>query len=308
MKRVLLARLVAALMLLLLFVLFSPYLHAQTTIVQLSDTHIGLARAPQAADNLRRAVQMINQRNADAVIVSGDIGERPEAWDQAREILRGLHAKVYFIPGNHDVHSNDVDRYRQAFGDDYYKFQVRNVTVYALDSQLLGNWDNFDAHQEPPMSPQTRSEGEKMLAWLESQGAGERHDRKDKDKHDRDDRDQDRDRDQHGGGGNVVIAVQHVPDERDGGFPNDPKPYWIVNGDMKKREEQALRKLGIHDVLVGHWHDGRVFDAAGFTWHEAPATSWSPFGGKLGFAVHTITPDGKVRTELVYLDGSSERR
>jgi hypothetical protein len=81
-----------------------------------------------------------------------------------------------------------------------------------------------------------------------------------------------------------------------------------VNGDFKKREEQAFRKLGIHDVLVGHWHDGRVFDAAGFTWHVAPATSWSPFNGKLGFAVHTITPDGRVRTEFVYLDGSSERR
>ena len=28
--------------------------------------------------------------------------------------------------------------YRAAFGDDYYKFQVKYVTVYALDSQLLG--------------------------------------------------------------------------------------------------------------------------------------------------------------------------
>jgi 3',5'-cyclic AMP phosphodiesterase CpdA len=292
MKRVLLARLLAAITLLLLFVLFSPYLHAQTTIVQVSDAHIGLKRAPDAADNLRRAVQLINQRNPDAVIVSGDIGERPEAWDQARGILHGLHAKVYFVPGNHDVHSNDAERYRQAFGDDYYKFQVRNVTVYALDSQLLGNWDNFDAHQEPPMSPQTRNEGEKMLSWLENQGGG-RDDRKHKGSSD---------------GGNVVIAVQHVPDERDGGFPNDPKPYWTVNGEFRKREENAFRKLGIHDVLAGHWHDGRVFDAAGFTWHVAPATSWSPFGGKLGFAVHTITPDGRVRTEFVYLDGSSDRR
>jgi UDP-2,3-diacylglucosamine pyrophosphatase LpxH len=304
MKRVLLARLIAAVTLLFLFALISPYLHAQTTIVQLSDTHIGLGRAPQGADNLRRAVQMINQRNPDAVIVSGDIGERPEAWDKAREILRGLHAKVYYVPGNHDVHSNDVDRYRKVFGDDYYKFQVRDVTVYALDSQLLGNWDNFDAHQEPPMSPETRAEGERMLAWLESQGGGQgaqKQKGKDGDKHNRDDQN----RPDHGG--NVVIAVQHVPNERDGGFPNDPKPYWTVNGDFKKREEQAFRKLGIHNVLVGHWHDGRVFDAAGFTWHVAPATSWSPFNSKLGFAVHTITPDGKVRTEFVYLDGSSEK-
>jgi 3',5'-cyclic AMP phosphodiesterase CpdA len=302
MKRVLLARLLAAVTLLLLFALFSPYLHAQTTIAQISDSHIGLARSPQGSDNLRRAVQMINQRNPDAVVVSGDIGERPEAWDEARQILQGLHAKVYFVPGNHDVHSKDVDRYRKAFGDDYYKFQVRNVTVYALNSQLLGNWDNFDAHQEPPILPETKAEGEKMLAWLESQGgAGPADKGKHGDKHD-------------GGqggdkkGGNIAIAMQHVPGERDGSFPNDPKPYWVVNGDFKKREEQAFRKLGIHDVLVGHWHYGRVFDASGFTWHVAPSTSWSPFDGKLGFALHTITPDGKVKTEFVYLDGSSEKR
>jgi 3',5'-cyclic AMP phosphodiesterase CpdA len=302
MKRVLLARLLAAVTLLLLFALFSPYLHAQTTIAQISDSHIGLARSPQGSDNLRRAVQMINQRNPDAVVVSGDIGERPEAWDEARQILQGLHAKVYFVPGNHDVHSKDVGRYRKAFGDDYYKFQVKNVTVYALNSQLLGNWDNFDAHQEPPILPETKAEGEKMLAWLESQGgAGPADKGKQGDKHD-------------GGqggdkkGGNIAIAMQHVPGERDGSFPNDPKPYWVVNGDFKKREEQAFRKLGIHDVLVGHWHYGRVFDASGFTWHVAPSTSWSPFDGKLGFALHTITPDGKVKTEFVYLDGSSEKR
>lgn len=306
MKKVLLARLVAAITLLLLFGLFSPYLHAQTTIVQLSDLHIGLKRAPEASQNLRRAVQLINQRSVDAVIVSGDIGERPEAWDEARDILRGLHAKVYFVPGNHDVHTSGPEQYRQAFGDDYYKFQVKNVTVYALDSQLLGNWDNFDAHQEQPAPDNIRSEGDRMLSWLEGQGGAGHEDRgkhKGRDKNDRGDR---------GGPGGpndgaIAIAVQHVPDERDGGFPNDPKPYWTVNGEARRREEQAFRKLGIRDVLAGHWHDGRVFDAGGFTWHVAPATSWSTFGGKLGFAVHTITPDGRVRTELVWLDGGSER-
>ncbi len=288
------------------FFLFSPRLQAQVTIAQISDTHIGLARAPEAADNLRRAVQMINQRNPDVVVVSGDIGERPSAWDQARDILKGIHAKVYFIPGNHDVHSNDVDRYRQAFGDDYYKFQVQYVTVYMLDSQLWGNWDNFDAHTEPPMPSETKSEGEKEIAWLESQanrqGHGEEHGKKKGKDHDRDRDNQGADR----GEGSVAIAVQHVPAERDHGFPNDPKPYWVVNQPWRGREEDALKKLGVHDVLAGHWHIGKVFDAGGLTWHVAPASSWSPFNGKLGFALHTISPDGRVTTKFIYLDGSTE--
>ncbi len=300
-------RSVAIVLTLVLFLLLSPYLRAQTTIVQLSDTHIGLARAPEGSANLRKAVQMINQLNPDAVVLTGDIGERPSAWDEARDILKGLRSKVYFIPGNHDVHSNDVDRYRQAFGEDYYKIRVKNVTIYALDSQLLGNWDKFDAHDEPPMPPETRKEGEKMLDWLAGQG-----DKDDRGKgHDRDDNGKDRgkgkangrDRDDNDHGG-VVLAMQHVPPERDGGFPNDPKPYWTVNGEWRKREEEIFKKLGIRDVLVGHWHSGRVFKANGITWHVAPSTSWSPFGDKLGFAVHRISPDGKVETEFVYLDGS----
>jgi predicted phosphodiesterase len=308
MKRLLLARLFLLVLIILAFVLLSPYLHAQVTIAQLSDTHLGLARAPEGAENLRRAVQLINQRNPDVVIVSGDIGERPSAWDQARDILKGLHAKVYFAPGNHDVHSNDVDRYRNTFGDDYYKFQVKYVTVYMLDSQLWGNWDNFDAHQEPSMPPETKAEGEKELAWLNGQGGGrEDHGKqkgKDKDKKDKDRDDRDRDTD-HGEG--VAIAVQHVPAERDNGFPNDPKPYWVVNDPWRRREEDTLRKLGIHEVLAGHWHIGKVFNAGGITWHVAPATSWSPFHGNLGFAMHTISPDGNVRTEFVYLDGTTEK-
>ena len=305
MTKVNLVRLLAILGALILFVALSPYMHAQVTIVQISDTHIGLARAPEAADNLRRVVQMVNQRNPDAVIVSGDIGERESAWEQAKDILKGIHAKLYYIPGNHDVHSDGPGKYRSAFGDDYYKFQVKYVTVYALDSQLLGNWDNFEAHQEPPMSGETRQEGDKMLNWLEGQGQGggdRDRDKKDK-KKDKKDRD-DRDGDDHG---RVAIAVQHVPDERDGGFPKDPKPYWTVNGDSKRREEDTLKRLGVRDVLAGHWHDPRVFDAGGFRWHVAPATSWSTFGGKLGFAVHTIAPDGRVNTEFVFLDGSNER-
>jgi Calcineurin-like phosphoesterase len=297
MNRLLLTRLFLVVFIVLGLIAFSPNLHAQVTIAQISDSHLGLARAPEAANNLRRAVQMINERHPDVVIVSGDIGERPSAWDEARDILKGLHAKVYYVPGNHDVHANDVDRYRNVFGQDYYKFQVKYVTVYMLDSQLWGNWDNFNAHTEPPMPPETKAEGEKEINWLESQAGGREEHGKRKGG-DRDDRGADR--------GEVSIAVQHVPAERDHGFPNDPKPYWVVNQPWRSREEDALKKLGVHDVLAGHWHIGRVFNAGGLTWHVAPSTSWSPFGGKLGWAMNTVMPDGKVTTHFVYLDGSTE--
>ena len=73
---------------------------------------------------------------------------------------------MYYAPGNHDVHSRDVANYREVFGPDYYRFQVKGVTFLVIDSQLLGNFDHFDAQSPQPMPPETEAESEKMLAWL----------------------------------------------------------------------------------------------------------------------------------------------
>jgi len=264
---------------------------AQVTIAQISDPHIGLARAPEGSDNLRKAVQLINQRNPDVVVVSGDIAERRSGWEEAQSILKGLKVKVHFIPGNHDMHSEGPAKFRRFFGDDYYRLNVKNVTIYALNSQLLGNWDKFDARPMPEAPPEVQAEAQEMLKWLNSQDAGQGAEGKGKAK----------------GRDRIVMAMQHVPPVRDGDFPNDTKPYWTVPEPWRSREIDALKKLGVRDVLVGHWHYGRVFNADGLTWRVAPSTSWSPFGGKLGFAMHTVSAGGDVSTEFVYLDGTTER-
>jgi len=146
--------------------------HAQVTIAQISDTHLGEAHSPHAFDNLRRTVDMVNARHPDAVIVSGDVGENYDQWLLARGILKWLHAPVYYAPGNHDVHTTDVQKYREVFGPDYYRFQVKGVIFLVIDSQLLGNFDNFDAQSPEPMPPQTEAESQKMLSWLSRQAPG----------------------------------------------------------------------------------------------------------------------------------------
>jgi predicted MPP superfamily phosphohydrolase len=251
----------------------------QVSIVQISDTHLGDHHAPHAAENLKLAVKMINDLHPDAVILSGDIGENPKDWDEARSILEKLRAPLHYVPGNHDVHSKDVDRYRGVFGKDYYDFQVRFVRFVAIDSQLLGNYDVYGAKSPAPLPPETEDESERMLSWLNGVH--------------RDDK----------GFKQVVIGVQHIPVFHDGKFP-DPKPYWVISEPYRSKEMKALHQLGIKDMLVGHWHNGRVFDREGITWHVAPSTAWLPWGGELGFAVHTISPDGTVRTRFEDLPGA----
>ncbi|HEY4052236.1 MAG TPA: metallophosphoesterase [Terriglobales bacterium] len=261
---------------------------AQVTVAQISDTHIGDKHAPHAAANLRQAVQMINARHPDAVILSGDIGENPQAWEEARSILADLKPPLYYAPGNHDVHSADVERYRRVFGKDYYTFQVKDITFVVIDSELLANIDSFDAKQPQPLPPQTEEESERMLNWLANLRTSDKDSKEDR-KH----KDESR--------AHIFIGIQHIPVFRDGNFPPDPKPYWVINDPYRGQEMKILHDLGIKDMLVGHWHNGRDFDKDGITWHVAPATSWLPWGGELGFAMHTINPDGKVKTEFVDL-------
>lgn len=282
-------RRIAALFAFAAFFVFARAAQAQVTIAQLSDTHLGEQHSPHAADNLRRAVDMINSRHPDAVVLSGDIGENPGEWDKAKFILKKLKAPIYYAPGNHDVHSHDLDRYRGAFGKDYYSFQVKNVTFLVIDSQLLGNYDQFDARPLPPLPPQMQQESDRMLAWLSSQGRGDGQDHKHGD-HKHGDQSQ-----------GIIIGIQHIPVYRDGNFPSDSKPYWVVNDPYRSREMDILHKLGVKHMLVGHWHNGRVFQQDGITWHVGDATSWLPMGGELGFAMHTISRDGDVRTEFVPL-------
>lgn len=248
---------------------------AQVTVAQISDIHIGEPRAPEAFENLRTAVDMVNARHPDAVIVTGDIAESPADWDRAKGVLKWLKAPVYYAPGNHDVHTHDVPQYRAAFGKDYYRFQVKGVDFIVIDSQFLGNYEDYESGSPPPLPPDTQQESKKMLQWLEQQAPRQQ--------------------------GRITIGVQHIPVFRDSDFPDPRHPYWIVSEPYRSLEMDVLRKLGIQHMLVGHWHNGRVFEREGITWHVAPATSWLPWGGELGFALHTISPDGAVHTEFVPL-------
>jgi len=260
---------------------------AQITVAHISDTHLGLKHAPGAAANLRRVVEMVNQRHPDAVIVSGDIGETPEAWKQAREILSKAKAPVYYVPGDHDDNSTTADHFRSVFGKDYYQFKVKNATFFALDSQLLGSFDVFDSNQVMPLTAIGQAESARMLEWFGKQIDAMQESM------------------QTGSGAAVdpalVFVVQHVPISRNGGFPPDAKPYWTVQEPYRSRELELLHRLGVKHVFAGHWHSGMVFQADGITYHIAPATSWTGFKVPLGFAIHTISANGDVKTEFVKL-------
>jgi len=98
-----------------------------------------------------------------------------------------------------------------------------------------------------------------------------------------------------------VFVIQHVPISRNGGFPPDAEPFWTVQGPYPARELELLCRLDAKRVFAGHSNSGMVFQSDGITYHIAPATSWTAFKVPLGFAMHTISPSGEVKTEFVNL-------
>lgn len=259
-------------------------------IAQISDIHMGLAKAPDAAPNLERALDMIGQRHVDAIVVSGDIGERPPERQRAKQMIdSAAHGvPVYYVPGNHDENARDTAQYTSIFGRNYYEADIKGVTLLVLDSQLLGNYDNYDARTAEPLAPEGQDKAQSMMGWLQDEAGN-------------------RGREARGGGDHegrgVVIAVQHVPLDRGPGFPmeNDSKPYWTSQEPYRSRVADMLHRMGVRDLLAGHLHHEAIYKASGFTIHLAPAIGYPIGGGDVGFAIHTISRDGEVHTEFVDL-------
>jgi len=243
-------------------------------VAHLSDLHIGLTSHPGTEQRLKQAIDLIRPRHVDAVVVTGDIGDKfEESWKSVQSLLASLNVPVYYVPGNHDDTAKTASRYTAVMGKNYYTFQVKGIHFVALDSQLLGNFSDVQSTIPLEIGDQDKPAAERMLAWLDGLGFS-----------------------------GPVIAVQHVPPDRPSPKTSpDEKPYWILHDPWRSRELDALRKLGVKDILAGHWHQGTIYEADGFTIHVAPATSWSP-KSRLGFAVHSISREGKVTTEFVYFE------
>jgi 3',5'-cyclic AMP phosphodiesterase CpdA len=91
--------------------------------VQISDSHIGFNRDPNhdVTKTLQEAVDKINalEERPAFVIHTGDITHLAEAaqFDTAAQILKSARVnQVYYVPGEHDVFTDDGKLYLERFG------------------------------------------------------------------------------------------------------------------------------------------------------------------------------------------------
>jgi 3',5'-cyclic AMP phosphodiesterase CpdA len=116
---------------------------AEFSFVQISDSHIGFRREPNTdvAATLQEAVNRINALpQAPAFVLhTGDLTHlaRADEFDACQQILRGVRGEVHYVPGEHDVFTDQgrlyMERYgRGAHGSGWRSFEHRGVHFVGL--------------------------------------------------------------------------------------------------------------------------------------------------------------------------------
>jgi 3',5'-cyclic AMP phosphodiesterase CpdA len=96
---------------------------ADFTFVQISDSHIGFAKEPNkdVTGTLKTTVDRINAlpQRPELVLHTGDLTHlaKPDEFDTVAQVLKSLKSgSIAYVPGEHDVFTDDARLYRERFG------------------------------------------------------------------------------------------------------------------------------------------------------------------------------------------------
>ena len=120
------------------------------TVVQISDTHVGIWTKPR---HIRQIVAHVNEMHPDLVVLTGDYVNRFERnCTPAGQSLRGLEAKhgVYAVLGNHDywVNADAVTKALRKSGVDVLFDEQRTITIGKESIALVGLDDEWEGNPD----------------------------------------------------------------------------------------------------------------------------------------------------------------
>jgi 3',5'-cyclic-AMP phosphodiesterase len=226
------------------------------TFLQLSDSHIGFNKPPNAdaRATFAQAVAKVKALSVkpDFIIHTGDVSQlsRDDQFDDAEQILKSAGLPVFFIPGEHDMLDADggkafLNRFgKGSKGAGWYSFDHRGVHFVALVNVAdlkPGGMGNLGAEQ---------------LKWLKADLAGR-------------------------SSSTPIVVFAHIP-------------LWTVYADWGWGTDDSaealklLARFGSVTVLNGHIHqitqkvEGRIaFHTARSTAFPQPAAGTAPGPGPL---------------------------
>ena len=214
---------------------------AGLSFVQISDSHIGFAAAPNTDTpaTLREAIGLVasqKQQGAALLLHTGDVSQlsKPAQFDTAQQIIREAGLDVHYVPGEHDVLVDDGAEFFQRFipgaPRGWYSWDQQGVHFVALNNVQdlkAGGLGNL---------------GTEQLAWLERDLAGR-------------------------AASQPVVVFAHVP-------------LWLVSAEWGWGTDDGaqalgfLRRFGSVTVLNGHVHQVMQKVEGNLAFHTACSTAF----------------------------------
>ena len=248
--------------------------------VQISDSHIGFNKDPNhdVTKTFQEAVDKINalEEQPAFVIHTGDITHLAEAaqFDTAAQILKSSKAnQIYYVPGEHDVFTDDGKLYLERFGrgtqgQGWQSFDYNGVHFIGLINVL-----NLKQGSGTGLGGSGFGQlGQEQLAWLQKDVKGLST-------------------------STPIVVFAHIP-------LWTIYPDWGWGTDESEQALSYLKRFGSVTVLNGHIHqvmqkvEGNVtFHTARSTAYPQPAPGTAPAPGPI-----KDVPAEKLRSTLGLTD------
>jgi 3',5'-cyclic AMP phosphodiesterase CpdA len=235
------------------------------TFVQVSDPQLGWGYGyANDLNSFKQAVSHINGLKPDLVVICGDMVDSFNTTSVAdfQQARSELTVPSYCAPGNHDVGNSptvsSLDRYRQAFGDDYFSFEHKGYTFVIVNSSL---W-------KAPLA----GESEKQDEWLRQTLTAAR------DKN------------------SPVFVVGHHPLYLTS--PNEAEEYYNVPPTKRSELLALYEESGVVAVLGGHRHLLVINDYNGIQLVNGEVTSRHFDGSPMGFRLWHVASSTSIRHEF----------
>ena len=218
--------------------------------VQISDSHIGFNKDPNhdVTKTLQEAVDKINALDEQPafVIHTGDITHlaSAEQFDTAAQVMKSVRAsQVYYVPGEHDVFTDDGKLYLERFGrgtqgEGWQSFDYNGVHFIGLINVL-----NLKQGSGTGLGGSGFGQlGQEQLAWLQKDVKGL-------------------------SGSTPVVVFAHIP-------LWTIYPEWGWGTDESEQALSYLKRFGSVMVLNGHIHQVMQKVEGNVTFHTARSTAY----------------------------------
>ncbi len=237
---------------------------ADFSFVQISDSHIGFAKAanPDVTGTLQKAVDKIRATSSvpDFLIHTGDLTHTSKAaeFDTMDQVLAGTKREIFYVPGEHDTSVDDGKLYLERYGkgsagNGWYSFNHKGVHFVGLVNvvQLEG----------------MGRLGNDQLAWLKQDVAGL-------------------------GSSMPIVLFAHIPLWA-------LYPEWGWSTSDSEQALSRLKRFGSLTVLNGHIHQVMQKVEGNVTFHTAMSTAFpQPAPGEAPSPGPMKVPSEKLQSVL----------